>query len=98
MEAPPAPQPEPPVDDGAMKQAVQHIQLGEPDDASAPASQPTHQPTHQPTRGAEQPARAHDRPSEAAASAKTLRCAECGTANLPTEWYCEKCGAELSAF
>jgi hypothetical protein len=29
---------------------------------------------------------------------KSLRCTECGTYNLPTEWYCEKCGAELSAF
>ncbi|HWO89683.1 MAG TPA: hypothetical protein VNL98_11095, partial [Gemmatimonadales bacterium] len=29
---------------------------------------------------------------------KTLVCKECGAANLPTEWYCEKCGAELSAF
>ena len=35
---------------------------------------------------------------EADESAKTLRCTECGTNNLPTEWYCEKCGAELSAF
>ena len=26
-----------------------------------------------------------------------LVCAECGTKNRPTEWYCEKCGAELSA-
>jgi hypothetical protein len=26
-----------------------------------------------------------------------LMCGECGAANLPTEWYCEKCGAELSA-
>ena len=32
------------------------------------------------------------------AARKTLRCTECGTLNLPTEWYCEKCGAELSAF
>jgi hypothetical protein len=31
-------------------------------------------------------------------TAKTLRCTGCGTNNLPTEWYCEKCGAELSAF
>ncbi|MFQ5702983.1 MAG: hypothetical protein ACE5HT_03085 [Gemmatimonadales bacterium] len=30
------------------------------------------------------------------AQAKTLKCAECGTLNLPTEWYCERCGAELS--
>jgi hypothetical protein len=28
---------------------------------------------------------------------KALVCKECGTVNLPTEWYCEKCGAELSA-
>ena len=29
--------------------------------------------------------------------AKTLECRECGTRNLPTEWYCERCGAELAA-
>ncbi|HZE95166.1 MAG TPA: hypothetical protein VEZ49_10680 [Gemmatimonadales bacterium] len=28
---------------------------------------------------------------------KTLRCRECGTMNVATEWYCEKCGAELAA-
>jgi hypothetical protein len=31
-----------------------------------------------------------------AALEKSLRCKECGTMNMPTEWYCEKCGAELS--
>ena len=29
--------------------------------------------------------------------AKTLKCKECGTMNLATEWYCEKCGGELAA-
>lgn len=29
---------------------------------------------------------------------RTLVCGACGAANLPTEWYCEKCGAELSAY
>lgn len=29
--------------------------------------------------------------------AKTLKCKECGTMNLATEWYCENCGAELAA-
>ena len=29
--------------------------------------------------------------------AKTLKCRECGTMNLATEWYCESCGAELAA-
>jgi uncharacterized OB-fold protein len=28
---------------------------------------------------------------------KTLKCRACGTLNLPTEWYCEQCGAELAA-
>ncbi len=29
--------------------------------------------------------------------ARTLRCGECGAMNKPGEWYCEQCGAELSA-
>jgi hypothetical protein len=28
---------------------------------------------------------------------KTLKCNECGSMNYPTEWYCERCGAELAA-
>ena len=32
----------------------------------------------------------------AAGGAKTLKCGECGTLNRPTEWYCERCGAELA--
>jgi hypothetical protein len=28
---------------------------------------------------------------------KTLKCKECGTMNLATEWYCESCGGELAA-
>ena len=28
---------------------------------------------------------------------KTLKCQECGTLNYPTEWYFERCGAELAA-
>ncbi len=30
-------------------------------------------------------------------TAKTLKCSECGAANYPTEWYCERCGAELAS-
>ena len=30
-------------------------------------------------------------------SVKTVKCGECGAPNLPTEWYCERCGAELAA-
>lgn len=28
---------------------------------------------------------------------KTLKCTDCGAMNRPTEWYCERCGAELAA-
>ena len=28
--------------------------------------------------------------------ARTLKCGECGSLNRATEWYCEKCGAELA--
>lgn len=38
-------------------------------------------------------------PSQGGAEAptRTLRCGECGAMNRPLEWYCEKCGAELTA-
>jgi len=29
---------------------------------------------------------------------KTLKCPECGAMNYATEWYCERCGGELSTF
>lgn len=34
--------------------------------------------------------------SSAKGDIKTLKCRECGAMNDPTEWYCERCGAELS--
>ena len=37
------------------------------------------------------------RASGAISQAKTLKCTECGAMNYPTEWYCERCGAELAA-
>ena len=37
------------------------------------------------------------RPVAPQTQARTLKCHECGTLNRPTEWYCERCGAELSA-
>ena len=33
----------------------------------------------------------------AAKKGEGLVCGECGALNRPTEWYCEKCGAELAA-
>ena len=40
------------------------------------------------------PSYLRDMPAE---QVKTLKCQECGTLNYPTEWYCERCGAELAA-
>jgi uncharacterized OB-fold protein len=37
------------------------------------------------------------RTASSADHSKTLKCAECGALNYPTEWYCERCGAELAA-
>jgi hypothetical protein len=43
---------------------------------------------------AEQQSVSQSRPS--AMNQRTLKCAECGAMNLPTEWYCDRCGAELA--
>jgi hypothetical protein len=37
------------------------------------------------------------RPSGPIEQTKSLKCNECGAMNYPTEWYCERCGAELAA-
>jgi hypothetical protein len=51
-----------------------------------------------PAAPAAAPRTAPSAPAAAAPTgAKTLKCGECGTLNRPTEWYCERCGAELSA-
>jgi hypothetical protein len=61
--------------------------------ASGSSSTATSAPPREPEVQAPSPA-----PSgkAAAAVAKTLKCGDCGTLNRPTEWYCERCGAELA--
>lgn len=34
--------------------------------------------------------------ADAPSNTKTLKCAECGAMNYASEWYCERCGAELA--
>ena len=103
---PPKPQPRPeerqkaaPVDELAFLKSVTE------DDKAAPsprrASGAQFQPTipGDPPRGAPMSAPitpASDLNDEAEV-VKTLKCKECGTMNLATEWYCESCGAELAA-
>src|SRR5262245_17533547 len=48
-------------------------------------------------RGGGTPAPAASPVSDEPEPVRTLKCRECGTMNLPTEWYCESCGAELAA-
>jgi hypothetical protein len=75
---------------------------------SAPAA-PATPPPAAPTAKAEVPSEEEDddideppsvlgRPTPRTSQAiKTLKCAECGSMNYPTEWYCERCGGELAA-
>ena len=74
-------------------------------EAAAPESAPPESAPPPPSEPAEVPYAANVpantpitlRPSAATGLAKTLKCAECDALNFPTEWYCERCGAELVA-
>ncbi|HZJ00890.1 MAG TPA: zinc finger Ran-binding domain-containing protein [Gemmatimonadaceae bacterium] len=88
--AAPPPQPEPvsePVGDASLEPVASAASA-----AAAAASKPRSMKS--PTGGVS----AVRSRSEAARpdAAKTLKCPECGTANYPTEWYCERCGGELA--
>jgi hypothetical protein len=68
-----------------------------------PDFQGASQPQSAPSAGAPALRIVSDAPAPVAAAtpssadaAKTLRCAECGTMNYATEWYCERCGGELA--
>lgn len=80
-----------PVDELAFLKSVS-ADAGAPSGASAPAGQPGRRNGETPR--AEIPA---DAAPGGKSQAKTLKCGECGTLNRPTEWYCERCGAELAA-
>jgi hypothetical protein len=49
-----------------------------------------------PTQGTPPDGPLSDRVSGQLEQPKTLKCAECGSMNYPSEWYCERCGAELA--
>ena len=86
----------------APQQATQATQTGVPTDElaflrsvtldSAPASA---RPASHPATPAPTPQDKEDRASQTVA--RTLKCGECGSLNRPTEWYCERCGAERAA-
>jgi hypothetical protein len=94
----------PPGDELAFLKSV----AADEDRKPAPAPSPAPAPARRSNPGASGPqaGRTTDAPATgqttapgkggAAGVAKTLKCGECGTLNRPTEWYCERCGAELA--
>lgn len=66
------------------------VRPAKPEPAAAAATAPARAPKPAPGKRSD-PAQRQREGQE-----KTLMCNECGTANYPTEWYCEACGAELS--
>jgi hypothetical protein len=67
------------------------------DEEPKPARRPSNPGMAIPTVGRAQEAVQTASPTVSKAGvAKTLKCGECGTLNRPTEWYCERCGAELA--
>ncbi len=80
-----------------------------PEDGSRTAGAPTNGPINDaprqrsmktPPRGTAAPVGSRSEAGKAdtgkPGTGKTLKCPECGTANNPTEWYCERCGGELA--
>jgi hypothetical protein len=87
------PEPAPPGDELAFLKSVS-------DEERKPAS-PQRRPSNPGSGRASESGSAAVHPAApgkpgAAGVAKTLKCGECGTLNRPTEWYCERCGAELA--
>jgi hypothetical protein len=95
--------PPPPVDELAFLKSVAEE---ERKPAPAPAAAPSRR-TSSPGSAGPSGGRTSDAPATTSQTtapgkpgapgvAKTLKCGECGTLNRPTEWYCERCGAELA--
>ena len=67
------------------------------DEESAGAATEEEPASAEPESAPDVAASATDTDSGGQTQAKTLKCAECGELNRPTEWYCERCGAELAS-
>lgn len=98
--SPPRPRPEPArekqpaaVDELAFIKSVTDDRSPGPRRISGAQFQPS-EPAAPPARNTDEPL-LEARPESS--TPRTLKCPECGTMNMPTEWYCEQCGAELAA-
>ncbi|HEV8264612.1 MAG TPA: hypothetical protein VGQ06_06650 [Gemmatimonadales bacterium] len=89
-----------PVDELAFLKSVTEDEKSAPSPTRASGAQFQPSIPGDPPRGAPMSASltpAADLNDDDAEVSKTLKCRECGTMNLATEWYCENCGAELAA-
>ena len=91
--APPAPAARPATP--AQGQRPQPAAPSPPPALTPPATPAT--PTLVPSQSTPSDGPLSIRSSGALEQPKTLKCAECGSMNYPSEWYCERCGAELAA-
>lgn len=66
------------------------------DESNLPFGAPEEKP-RDPASTRRQTPSALDPLTDTAEGNKTLKCGECGSLNYPTEWYCERCGAELAS-
>jgi hypothetical protein len=98
----PAKPPEPAADEMAFLKSVSDETIptrrtsGSTPRVTEPGAKPAEPPAGGPDSGSQKIVIGGDRPSQSA-TPKTLKCGECGALNRPTEWYCERCGAELAA-
>jgi hypothetical protein len=102
MPKPPRPQPEPAPaaagagnDELAFLKSVAEEEQRKPSGSRRPSNPGVSAPA-QGSRAVEAPVAPVSGKPGAPGVAKTLKCGECGTLNRPTEWYCERCGAELA--
>jgi len=84
------------ITDREKAQAAQAAPAPKPEPARAEAQPPRPEPKA-PAPGQGKSQRPGDS-REGEPPTKSLVCTECGTKNLPSEWYCEKCGAELAPY
>jgi hypothetical protein len=98
MPKPPRPQPEPSPAGPAESDELAFLKsVAEEERKPAPRrSNPGAAAPVQASRAVETAAAPSSAKAGAPGVAKTLKCGECGTLNRPTEWYCERCGAELA--
>jgi hypothetical protein len=92
----PAPQAEPVASEVDELTFLKSVSDDVPRRTAASGSSSTSTATSAPPQAPEVQAAPAPSGKAAAAVAKTLKCGDCGTLNRPTEWYCERCGAELA--